>query len=212
MGVDGHWKLDGTESKASHCCDHSSPAAGWGTQTYLDSFRPLPPLISLISATISQSQLMLNGYSDTPGVLEAFRLRTVKMCIWRSGATATSRWPNKLDNLISATTYSRLTAFLPWWLLAVENTRWRTLLNSNSTRCWVNVKDDVLLEVIDHFRNFQGRYTSNKDKEIAKHSIFSEERSIRGCIEELMAERNSQWETVKNTKADRESQHKETTW
>lgn len=159
---------------------------------------------------ISWSRFVPNGYSNTSGAFAAFRLHIAKMCIWRSRPTAASRWPRKLGNLVSRAIYSRLTALLPRCFWAVGNTSWRTLLNWDSTRCWPNDKDDVILEVTDHFRNFQGRCISNKDKEIAKTRIFSEEQSIGGCAEELMAERNSQRDMARNTKAGRASKHKET--
>lgn len=133
---------------------------------------------------------------NTSGAFAAFRLHVAKM--WR-GATATSRWSNKLDNLVSATVYCRLTALLPRCFWAVGNTSWRILLNWNSTRCWLNVKD-VILEVTHHFRNFWRRHTSNKDKEIERNRIFSEEWSIREYAEELMVGRNSQWKMVRNTR------------
>lgn len=179
------------------------------------SFRPFPHLIFLLPEMISQSPFVPKSYSNTSGASAAFRVNTAKMCVWRSRVTANSRWSRKQNYLISATIYLRLTALLPWCFWAVGNISWRTLLNWDSTSGRLNVKDDVILEVRVHFRNSQESYTSNKDNEIEKkkkrkkkNRTFLEEQSARGCAEELMAERNSQWKTVRNTKAGREPKHK----
>lgn len=129
------------------------------------SFRPFPYLFSAsrkdLSEPICAKQL------NTTGAFAAFRINTTKMCVWRSRVTATSRWSSKSNNLISATIYLRLTALLPWCFWAVGNTGWRTQLNWDNTRCRLNGKCYVILEVTIYFGKTQGKYTS-KDNEIFK--------------------------------------------